>query len=42
MIRDQSEFNLQSSGPILACINKKYWDQTRDLLFPINSKYRLI
>ena len=41
MMRDQSEFNLLSNGPILASSSKICWDKIRDLLLPVNSKYRL-
>ena len=40
MMRDRSEFNLLSDGPILACSNKGSWNQLRDLLLPIRSKNR--
>ena len=40
MMRDRSEFNLLSDGPIIACSNQDYWNQIRDLLLPLSGKNR--
>ncbi|MDC1023449.1 hypothetical protein OAR00_02720, partial [Alphaproteobacteria bacterium] len=40
MARDKEQFNIKSSGPILAAANNLIWDQIREIAIPKGNPYR--
>ena len=41
MLRDKSEYNVLSSGPILASTSINNWNIIRDLILPLEDEYRI-
>ena len=41
MLRDATEYNLLSSGPILACRSTYHWKKIRDTILPLDDEYRI-